>query len=50
MLDEINIVEKSVEEFLIDMMVERVMSIRIQASSMQGVKSSPSTARRSRPS
>jgi hypothetical protein len=33
MLDELNTVEKSVEEFLIDMMVERVMSTGIQASS-----------------
>jgi hypothetical protein len=33
MSDELNTVEKSVEEVLIDMMAERVMSIGIQASS-----------------
>jgi hypothetical protein len=33
MSDELNAVEKSVEEVLIDMMAERVMSTGIQASS-----------------
>jgi hypothetical protein len=33
MSDEISVVEKSVEEILIDLMAERVMSTGIQASS-----------------
>jgi hypothetical protein len=33
MYDELNAVEKSFEEVLIDMMAKRVMSTRIQASS-----------------
>jgi hypothetical protein len=41
MLDDITIVEKSVEEILIDMIVEKVMSIGVQASSMRGVQASP---------
>ena len=44
MLNDITIVEKSVEEILIDIMVEKVMFIGVQASSMRGVKASPSTA------
>jgi hypothetical protein len=43
-------VEKLVEEVLIDMMAERVMSIGVQASSTRGVQASPSTARGSKPS
>jgi hypothetical protein len=43
-------VEKSVEEILIDLMAERVMSTGVQASSTRGVQASPSTARGSRPS
>jgi hypothetical protein len=34
MLDELSAIEKSVEEFLIDLMEERVMSTGVQASSM----------------
>jgi hypothetical protein len=41
---EISAVEKFIEEILIDIMVEKVMSIGIQASSMRGVQASPSTA------
>jgi hypothetical protein len=50
MLDELNTVEKSLEEILIDLMTEKVMSIGIQASSTRGVQASPSTAHGSRPS
>jgi hypothetical protein len=50
MSDEISTVEKSVEEILIDLMAEKVMSARVQASSMRGVQASPSTARGSRQS
>jgi hypothetical protein len=35
MSDELSAVEKSVEEVLIDMMAERVMSTRVQDSSMR---------------
>jgi hypothetical protein len=42
--------EKSVEEFLIDFMAEKVMSAGIQESSMRGVQASPLTSRKSRPS
>jgi hypothetical protein len=37
MSDEINAIEKFVEEFIIELMAEKVMSIGIQASSMRGV-------------
>jgi hypothetical protein len=50
MSDEINVVEKSVEKVLIDLMAKKVMSIGIQASSMRGVQASPSTTHGSRPS
>jgi hypothetical protein len=50
MLDKLNTIEKSVEEVLIDLVTEKVMSVRIQASSTRGVQSSPSTARKSGPS
>jgi hypothetical protein len=55
MSDELITVEKAVEEVLIDLMDERVMSERrmsvgVQASSTRGVKDSPSTARREGPS
>jgi hypothetical protein len=50
MSDELSAVEKSVEEVLIELMAEKVMSVRIQASSTRGVQASPSTARGSRPS
>jgi hypothetical protein len=50
MSDELNASEKVVEEVLIDLMIERVMSERrmsagVQASSKGGVQASPSTAR-----
>jgi hypothetical protein len=45
MSGEHNAVEKSVEEILIDLMVEKVMSTRVQASSTRGLQASPSTAR-----
>jgi hypothetical protein len=37
--------EKSVEEILIDLMAEKVMSVGIHASSMGGLQASPLTAR-----
>jgi hypothetical protein len=40
-------IEKSVEEILVDLMTERVMSVGIQASSTGGLQASPLTARRS---
>jgi hypothetical protein len=43
-------VEKSIEEILIDLMDEKVMSTGVQASSTRGVQASPSTARGSGPS
>jgi hypothetical protein len=43
MSDKISAVEKFVKEILIDLMVEKVMSAGIQASSMRGVQASPST-------
>jgi hypothetical protein len=51
MSDDLNAIEKIVEEVLIDLMIERVIyerviSLSIQASLMRGVKASPSTARR----
>jgi hypothetical protein len=50
MSDELSAAEKIVEEVLIDLMTERVMSERemsasIQASSTRGVQASPSTTR-----
>jgi hypothetical protein len=39
--------EKSVEEILVELMAERVMSVGIQASSTGGLQASPSTGRRS---
>jgi hypothetical protein len=47
MSDELSIAERVIEEVLIDLMTERVMSmsIGIQASSMRGLPSSPSTSR-----
>jgi len=55
MSDELSAVEKVVEEVLIDLMVERVMSERrmsigVQASSKGGFQASPSTARGAGPS
>ena len=45
-----SVVEKSVEEILIDLMTEKFMSAGIQASSMGGLQASPLTGRRSVPS
>jgi hypothetical protein len=52
MSDEFSAAEKIVEEVLIDLMTERVMSMSagIQASSTRGVQASPSTAHGSGPS
>jgi hypothetical protein len=55
MSDELNVVEKVVEEVLIDLMVERVMSERrmsvgVQESSTGGFKDSPSTSHSVAPS
>jgi hypothetical protein len=52
MSDELSVAEKFVEEFLIDLMTERVMSMStgIQASSTRGLPTSPSTAHRAGPS
>jgi hypothetical protein len=50
MSDELNAAEKCVEEVLIDLMAEKVMSAGIQASSTRGVQASPSTAHGSGPS
>jgi hypothetical protein len=50
MSGDLSAVEKSVEEILIDLMAEKVMSVGIQASSMGGLQASPSTGHRSVPS
>jgi hypothetical protein len=50
MLDELSTVEKIVEEVLIDLMAEKVMSASIQESLMRGVQVSSSIARGSEPS
>jgi hypothetical protein len=55
MSDELSVVEKVVEEVLIDLMAERVMSERriyvgVQASSTGGVQASPSTTHGAGPS
>jgi hypothetical protein len=52
MSDEFSAAEKVVEEVLIDLMTERVMSMSagIQASSTRGLQASPSTARGARSS
>jgi hypothetical protein len=47
MSGECSIVEKSMEEILIDLMDEKFMSTRIQASSTRGLQASPSTAHHS---
>jgi hypothetical protein len=46
MSDDIRAVENSFKEILIDLMAEKVMSVGIQASSMQGLEASPLTAQR----
>jgi hypothetical protein len=50
MLEKLSGAEKCVEEFLIDLMVKKVMFTGIQASSMRGVQASLSTAHGSEPS
>jgi hypothetical protein len=52
MSDELSVVEKVVEEVLIDLMTERVMSMStgVQASSTRGLPASPSTAHGAGPS
>jgi hypothetical protein len=50
MSDELSAAEKVIEEVLIDLMAEKVMSVGIQASSTRGVQASLSTAHGSRPS
>jgi hypothetical protein len=50
MSDKLSTIENSVEEVIIELMAENVMSIGIQASSMQGVQASPLTAHGSGPS
>jgi hypothetical protein len=50
MSSDLSAVEKSVEEILIDLMSEKVMSAGAHASSTRGFQASPSTARRSGPS
>jgi hypothetical protein len=52
MSDEFNTTERVVKEFLIDLMIERFMSmsIGVQASSTRGMEASPSTSRGARPS
>jgi hypothetical protein len=52
MSDELRAAEKVVEEFFIDLVIERVMSMStcVQASSTRGLSASPSTAREARPS
>ena len=45
MSEELSAVEKVIEEFLIDLMDDKVMFFGAQASSTRGVQASPSTAR-----
>jgi len=47
MSSDLSVVEKLVEEILIDLMAEKVMSRGMHASSMGGVKGSPSTSHQS---
>jgi hypothetical protein len=44
---DLSAVKKWIEEILVDLMAEKVMSTGVQASSMTGLQASPSTARRS---
>jgi hypothetical protein len=46
MSDDINTIDKIVEEVLIDLMIERAMYASIQTSSMRGVQASSSTTHR----
>jgi hypothetical protein len=47
MLGKASALEKSVEEILMDLMAERVMSVGLQVSSIGGLQASPSTGRHS---
>jgi hypothetical protein len=47
MSSEASTLEKSVEDILVELMVEKVMSIGIHTSSTRGLQASPSTRRRS---
>jgi hypothetical protein len=48
MLGKHSALEKSMEDILIDLMDEKVMSVGIQASSTGGLQESPSTEKRSK--
>jgi hypothetical protein len=50
MSEELSTIKEYVKEILVDLMIERVMSMGVQASSTRGVQASPSTARGSGPS
>jgi hypothetical protein len=50
MSDELNAIENYIEEVLIELMVDKVVSVGIQSSSTRGLQASLSTTRRSRPS
>jgi hypothetical protein len=50
MSGDLSVVENFVEEILINLMAEKVMSAGVHASSTRGVQASPSTERRSGPS
>jgi hypothetical protein len=47
MSGDFSVVEKSVEEILIDLMAEKVMFVGVEASSKKGVQASSSTGCRS---
>jgi hypothetical protein len=50
MSGDLSAVEKSIEEILIDLMAEKVLSTGVQDLPMREVQESPSTGRRSGPS
>jgi hypothetical protein len=50
MSGECNVVDKSMEDILIDLMAEKVMSVGVHASSTGGLQASPSIGCRSGPS
>jgi hypothetical protein len=50
MSDELSATEKCVEEVLINLMAEKLMSVGIPTSSTRGVQASPLTAHGSKPS
>jgi hypothetical protein len=47
MSNDLSIVDKSVEEIMVYLMAEKVMSARARALSTRGLQASPSTTRRS---